>query len=125
MSKMLAPEIMSSTGILLAESVKFYCVWFYELWASVRQANRPDTFSDTATAQTPNPRIGNDIYTYGVNIKSKFEIFLFLSYIYGWVVFGYLIIEYFEDDFCSKIDNLHCTDDGEPSEESHGSSNSW
>ena len=34
------------------------------------------------------------------------------------------ILEYFEDDLDSKIDNLHSTDDGEPSEESHGSSNS-
>ena len=34
------------------------------------------------------------------------------------------ILDYFEDDLISKIDNLHRTDDGEPSEESHGSSNS-
>ena len=34
------------------------------------------------------------------------------------------IFEYFEDDLDCKIDNLNSTDDGEPSEESHGSSNS-
>ena len=39
-------------------------------------------------------------------------------------VFIKSILEYFEDDLDSKIDNLHPTDDGKPSEESHGSSNS-
>ena len=34
-----------------------------------------------------------------------------------------LILEYLKDDLDSKIDNLHSTDDGEPSEESLGSSN--
>ena len=35
------------------------------------------------------------------------------------------IFEYFENDLDSKIDNLHSRYDGEPSEESHGSSNCW
>ena len=30
-----------------------------------------------------------------------------------------------ENNLDSKVDNLHSTDDGKPSEESHGSSNGW
>ena len=35
------------------------------------------------------------------------------------------ILHNWKDDLDSKVDNLHSTDDGEPSEESHGASNSW
>ena len=35
------------------------------------------------------------------------------------------IFECFEDDLDCKVGNLHSTDDGEASEESHGSTNSW
>ena len=38
-------------------------------------------------------------------------------------VFAKSIFEDFEDDLDSKIDHLNSTDDGEPSEESHGFSN--
>ena len=46
----------------------------------------------------------------------------FLSSVLHW--FFKPIIEDFEDDLDSMIQNLESTDDGEPSEESHGSSNS-
>ena len=41
-----------------------------------------------------------------------------------WRLFLQIILKYFEDDLYSKVDNLHSTDDGEPSEEAHGASDS-
>ena len=37
--------------------------------------------------------------------------------------FVLVLLEEFPSNFCGKVKNLHCTDDGEPSEKSHGASN--
>ena len=67
---------------------------------------------------------GGGTETYGVNMKVEmWNIFSNLYVLY--LFFVKSILEYLEDDLDSKVDNLNSTDDGEPSEESHGSSNSW
>ena len=53
---------------------------------------------------------------------SEVEIFL-LTFLFQ-LVFVKSIPECFEDYLDSMVDNLHSTDDGEPSKESHGASNS-
>ena len=47
----------------------------------------------------------------------------FLSNMLG-LFFVQSILEYLEDDLDNEVEYLHTTDDGEPSEESHGASNS-
>ena len=39
--------------------------------------------------------------------------------------FIYVLYDQVYDDFDSKVDNLHSTDDGESSEKSHGATNCW
>ena len=41
----------------------------------------------------------------------------------NWLFFVKSVPQYVKDDLDSKIDNLHSTDDGEASEESHSASN--
>ena len=60
---------------------------------------------------------------FGFFFQKLCNLCLFLAF--GFWFFVASISDYFKNDLNSKINNLYSTDDGESSEESHGSSNCW